>query len=153
MEEIPEKYLDKPSQLLLKLGAHKKGGDSDELKNTYDTESDVSGYISAALEDAVFLVESSIDRKLYVHHEFSLFSDRPDHLVVFDKETNDPILAVEDKKPWDAKEEITKPVLGLKYLTTSWNCGVWGIPPPLLFCLLSSTPGCFGKRMSIPMSW
>lgn len=112
VEEIPEKYWDKPSQLLLKLGAHKKGGDSDELKNTYDTESDVSGYISAALEDAVFLVDSSIDRKLYVHHEFSLFSDRPDHLVVFDKETNDPILAVEDKKPWDAKEEITKPVLG-----------------------------------------
>jgi hypothetical protein len=46
------------------------------------------------------LAEQATKRQFYIHKEFSLFSDRPDHLVLFDKETNNPIIAVKDKSPF-----------------------------------------------------
>jgi hypothetical protein len=108
-------HLNKPSRLLLHFNADMT--EDGKLVGTYVTESDVSSYISAALQDAVRLAERATKRRFYVHHEFSLFSDRPDHLVLFDKETNDPIIAVEDKKPFDVgdnknPEEISTVVCG-----------------------------------------
>jgi hypothetical protein len=38
-------------------------------------------------------------KKLNFRHEQSIFSQRPDHVVVYDVEFNLPIIAVEDKKP------------------------------------------------------
>jgi hypothetical protein len=90
--------LSRPSRLLLHFKADAMEGDN--LVQTYATETDVSSYISAALQDALHLAEQATKRRFYIHKEFSLFSDRPDHLVLLDNETNNPIIAVEDKKPF-----------------------------------------------------
>lgn len=107
LQEIKDSdQLQRPSRLLLKFHADDgtKGGSTSTslpLETIYSTESDISSLVSPALEDAVILLGHVIERKFYVRHEFSLFSDRPDHLVLYDAETNDPILAIEDKMSWD----------------------------------------------------
>ncbi len=105
--------LDDPSSLLLKLKreeADAKNRRKNRRKNNtekgktpsgrYITEGDVSEWVAAALGDAKQLVQRATGRVFSVHHEFSLWSDRPDHIVLIDEERQDPIIAVEDKKPF-----------------------------------------------------
>ncbi|KAL3911081.1 MAG: hypothetical protein SGILL_007424 [Bacillariaceae sp.] len=91
---------------------------TNQFKAHYHTESDVSGWIVAALEDAKKLVQHATGKFFHVHHEFSLWSNRPDHLVLYDESSHDPIIAVEDKKPfpdWKEGDKISLDVLGQMY--------------------------------------
>jgi hypothetical protein len=65
----------------------------------YQSEADISMYISHALDDAIKMVSLIKKICLYPLHEQSIFSQRADHMVVYDRESNLPIIAVERKKP------------------------------------------------------
>jgi hypothetical protein len=65
----------------------------------YQSEADISMYTSLALRDAIKIVSLAKNIHLKFRHEQSIFSQRPDHVVVYDVESNLPIIAVEDKKP------------------------------------------------------
>jgi hypothetical protein len=67
----------------------------------YQSEADISMYIKFALHDAIKMVSfiQNISKPLGIRHQQSIFSQRPDHVVVYDVESNVPIIAVEDKKP------------------------------------------------------
>ena len=119
LEINQELYKNTCSALLMKFTAGGHNCESKELfndeliKDVY-TESDVSHYISAALDDAMTLASKACGRKLEVHHEYSLFSGRPDHLVVHEKDTQTPVMVVEDKKP-NGSDILTKYVVGQVY--------------------------------------
>ena len=66
----------------------------------YHSEADVSTYMGGALRDACSMAEDSTKITLCSYREFSLWSGRPDHLVVWNDVNSDPILVVEDKKPF-----------------------------------------------------
>ena len=124
LEINQELYKNTCSALLMKFtaGGHNCGGHNCESKELFNdelikdvyTESDVSHYISAALDDAMTLASKACGRKLEVHHEYSLFSGRPDHLVVHEKDTQTPVMVVEDKKP-NGRHILTKRVVGQVY--------------------------------------
>ena len=97
VDQIPENT---PSGL---LGKFVRAPDEvgEPLRMPYATEADVSSFIMAALEDAVTLATLATKRTLRIRHEYSLFKDRPDHLVVMDAASHDPVLALEDKKPFN----------------------------------------------------
>ena len=81
----------------------------------YCSEADVSAYMGGALRDACSMAEDSTKISFRTYREFSLWSGRPDHLVVWNHVNSDPILAVEDKKPFyerGKKNEIPGPVQG-----------------------------------------
>ncbi|CAB9519771.1 expressed unknown protein [Seminavis robusta] len=110
--EYDDTALGNSSHLLMKFGCHINTSASTGSVDVI-TESDFSSLIAAALNDAKELAEAATRRKFSVHHEFSLWSDRPDHLVVFAEGTRDPILAVEDKEPFATHDDkIPPPVLG-----------------------------------------
>ena len=69
-------------------------------KGLYHSEADVSTYIGGALRDACSMAEDSTKINLCIFREFSLWSGRPDHLVVWNDVNSDPILAVEDRQPF-----------------------------------------------------
>jgi hypothetical protein len=64
---------------------------------SYSTEADISLLMSLALIDAVKLAKYATGLDFEVRHEASLFSQRPDHLVVVDLLTDAPLVAVEDR--------------------------------------------------------
>ncbi|CAB9529883.1 expressed unknown protein [Seminavis robusta] len=102
-----------PSSLLVKFRKNaRKAQNTNHLVGSYHSESDVSGWITASLEDAQQLAQAATGRTFHVHHEFSLWSDRPDHLVLYDKARQDPIIAVEDKKPFRDGKKMTNHVRG-----------------------------------------
>ena len=105
LEKNHSKVLHMSSYLLL---------DFQKTRKKYSTESDISNIVTSALKDAIRLAEASTGREFEVRHEMSFFSQRPDHLVVIDSASNIPLMAVEDKKPWDKsiKTSDQKAVLG-----------------------------------------
>ena len=68
--------------------------------------------MSSALKDAVKLASNVAGKTFNLRHEMSFFSQRPDHLVVVDPDTGVPLIAVEDRKPFDGKLADEKCVLG-----------------------------------------
>lgn len=76
-------------------------------KLSYGTEADVSNYVGRALDDAIRLVKDATGQSLVLRHEASLFSERPDHIVVYDSVMNVPVLVVEDKKPLPKSSTLT----------------------------------------------
>jgi Family of unknown function (DUF5898) len=72
----------------------------------YFTESDISAFVSPAIDDAACLAGVALGMSFGVRHEYSLFSQRPDHLVVFHSSTGCPLVAVEDKKPWNNDDDL-----------------------------------------------
>jgi hypothetical protein len=114
--------LDRTSHLLSQLGDPDIFGTGEVNYNNYfSTEADVSTVVSAALTDAKRLAERRFRKRLHVYREFSLWSDRPDHLVLHDESKQVPIIAVEDKIPFPSQEcsedteLIPGPVLGQMY--------------------------------------
>ncbi|KAL3911076.1 MAG: hypothetical protein SGILL_007426, partial [Bacillariaceae sp.] len=101
--------LGKCSRLLVKLGVEYAVDDS-KLAGSYVSQQDVSYYVSAALDDAKNMAQESTKQAFDVCHESSLWSDRPDHIVLFEKGTTNPILAVVYKKPFRYGENT--PILG-----------------------------------------
>ena len=107
----------KPSQLLIHFGLNTT---EDTTETTfikdYTTEADISNMVVAALNDAITLVWERTNGKynLSVNNEYSLFSNRPDHLVIKDSERNIAIMAVEDKKPY-GDDTCDENVLGQVY--------------------------------------
>ena len=86
-------------------------------KPEYATEADVQIYVHNGLRDAVAICNILIARiakraglpakiQLGTRAESSLFSNIIDHVVVYDLCSGAPILAVETKKPFDAKEKL-----------------------------------------------
>ena len=65
----------------------------------YQSEADISMYTSLALDDAIKMVSLIKNIHLDSRHEQSIFSHRPDHVVVYDVMSNLPVIAVEVKKP------------------------------------------------------
>jgi hypothetical protein len=65
----------------------------------YQSEADISMYTSLALDDAIKMVSLIKNICLDSRHEQSIFSHRPDHVVVYDVMSNLPVIAVEVKKP------------------------------------------------------
>ena len=115
LESVDKKrsILDAASCLLVKFDKDPRNKEStNKLVGSYSSESDVSSWIAASLEDAQHLAHAATGRTFHVHHEFSLWSDRPDHLVLYDQAREDPIIAVEDKKPFGEGNEMTKHVRG-----------------------------------------
>ena len=74
--------------------------EADISQASYSTEADISLLVTLALTDAVKLAKYATGLNFEVRHEVSLFSQRPDHLVVVDLLTAAPLVAVEDEKPW-----------------------------------------------------
>ena len=113
-----------PSML---LRCFKVGQTNDPCRKTYVTEADVSHVVSCALDDAIVLASTFTGKNLEVRHEYSLFSQRPDHLVVVDSVSKVPIIAVEDKKPCNKETKLTdhKPLLGqiFDYATAMYAFG------------------------------
>ena len=112
---VYEKLGQKQSALLLKF--LNIGSNKEKTEANYGTERDISDFVTAALDDAKSIAEAVTGKKFYVHHEFSLWSDRPDHIVLYDAAGNDPVLVVEDKKPLKhefthTEDEKNKNVLG-----------------------------------------
>jgi hypothetical protein len=98
---LNEKTKDCPSTLLLHFTKLNKKGQN--LTYYYCSEADISSLIQRALEDATYLAQCKTGRNFVTRHEYSIFSLRPDHFVIL--EDNVPLLAVEDKKPWNTEEE------------------------------------------------
>jgi hypothetical protein len=88
----PNEIWEKPSTLLTQF--------IDEKTKKYSSEADISSLVNYALADAKKIVTALTGVKLDIRHEYSIFSNRPDHFVVFDNRTGAPVVAVEDKKPW-----------------------------------------------------
>jgi hypothetical protein len=72
-------------------------GDGQKLQVHYVTQADVSSYVSLALKDAMRLVRESTGTRHSTCREVSLWSNRPDHLVVWHEGSHTPVLAVEIK--------------------------------------------------------
>jgi hypothetical protein len=87
-----------PSSL---VWAHVKSNSPEQVV-VYSTEADISSLVQPALTDAIRLAQATTGIDFKVRHETSLFAQRPDHLVVFNAASLTPLLAVEDKKPWDS---------------------------------------------------
>jgi hypothetical protein len=90
----------------------------------YQSEADISMYINHALDDAIKIISLTKKIHLNVRHEQSIFSQRPDHVVVYDVESNLPIIAVEDKKP-ASKGILTRNTAGqvFDYAVSMQSCG------------------------------
>jgi Family of unknown function (DUF5898) len=81
-----------------------------EQPHTYQTEADVAYYVNLAMDDAtvicnaiVSMISASSDSvkelaTLVVRQEMSIFSNRCDHAIVYDRTSNAPIFCVETKK-------------------------------------------------------
>jgi hypothetical protein len=93
---------------------------------SYQSKADISSYTRLALQDAITMMSLINNIQLNSRHEQSIFSQQPDHVVVFDVESNLPIIAVEDRKP--APENLAKTLLG-KYLTTLFHAIFWAQRP------------------------
>jgi hypothetical protein len=78
----------------------------------YQTEADISSYTGIALEDAIKMVFLIKGITLHSRHEQSIFSQRPDHVVVYHIGSNLPVIAIEVKKPDDKKGILTKNTAG-----------------------------------------
>jgi len=102
--QIPAAAWRAPSQLLLTFNILTAEKNADLVMN-YATEADISNFVASALKDAILFVQKRTGKKLELHHEVSLFSQRPDHLVLVEAELNAPILAVEYKKPYPDKSK------------------------------------------------
>ena len=72
----------------------------------YSTEADISNIVSPIVMDAIQLARAVTGIPFQIRHETSLFSHRPDHLVVFDALSKAPLVAVEDKKPWRDEQGV-----------------------------------------------
>jgi hypothetical protein len=94
-----------------------------EQPHTYQTEADVAYYVNLAMDDATVIcnaivsmisaLSSSVKEPatLVVRQEMSIFSNRCDHAIVYDRTSNAPIFCVETKKhfpPDFDKEEKNK---------------------------------------------
>jgi hypothetical protein len=90
--ELTEEMAGRNSLLMTQL-------DNDKSVVSYQSEADISMYIKLALGDAITMVSLMQKIQLRSRHEQSIFSQRPDHVVVYDFESNLPIIAVEGKKP------------------------------------------------------
>ena len=102
-QKITKDVWQNPSSLLV---------DFKDAEKAYSSEADVSRFVASALRDAAELASIVAGRKFELRHEMSFFSQRPDHLVVFDLDSNVPLIAVEDKKPFDGNLEDANVVLG-----------------------------------------
>lgn len=99
------------------LSAHEKSVDRENniIQLQYSSEADISNLVSDVLRDAIKLAEAKTGKSFMLHHEASIFSDRPDHVVVVDFDTQAAVLAVEDKKPFDKNIAELGFVLGQVY--------------------------------------
>jgi Skp family chaperone for outer membrane proteins len=93
----------KHCQSTLLLHFAKQNKVEQNITYSYCSEADISSLIQGAIEDATFLARCKTGRIFVTRHEYSIFSLRPDHFVIL--EDNVPLLAVEDKKPWNTEEE------------------------------------------------
>ena len=80
---------------------------------SYYTEADLQTFVAAAAGDAVQVCNSlfsaiAFDGKpppdLVVRQEVSIFSNRPDHIVLLNRTSNAPVFCIEVKKPFDNKQ-------------------------------------------------
>ena len=79
----------------------------DDEEITYATEADIANLVDGPLKDAAAVMEIILTalypgtkkRRLVIRRESSLFTNRPDLAVVFDRESREPLLIVEVKKP------------------------------------------------------
>jgi hypothetical protein len=82
------------------LAAYRRDIEKNSLELRYATKADISKFVSYALVDALGLITAKTGKTFWLHHEVSIFSDCPDHVVVVDSDTETSVLAVEDKKPF-----------------------------------------------------
>eukprot|EP00978_Attheya_sp_CCMP212_P017803 scaffold47928_cov56-Attheya_sp.AAC.6 len=97
MEQVP---LESTSRILLRLMGQAYDSPRQHKPLSYNSEADVATLVNTVLLDAIDIVkyvETGID--LTVFHERSLFSGRPDILVVRASTHQLPLLVVEVKKP------------------------------------------------------
>jgi hypothetical protein len=87
---------------------------------SYDNEADIQAWVHGAVLDAVFMANALIDaisngsekHRLETRRECSLLSqNKPDHTVIYDRESGYEILVIEDKKP-DSKVPTSEKVAG-----------------------------------------
>ena len=107
---------------------------------SYGVEADIQGWVYGAIVDAVFLANALIEarssagdvkRRLETRRECSLLSqNKPDHTVIYDRESGYEILVIEDKKP-HAKVPTSEKVAGqiFDYLCAN---AVFGHPNPFV---------------------
>ena len=126
--------------------------------NTYGNEADVQAYVHAALTDAVKIFNGLLggeEALLKARYESSIFSNRPDHVVVGVGSLGTPIFVAETKQP--KKKTTNQPAnqppvstihdkSGGRSMTTTKSCVLLVIATHSSYCQRSTNLGSLGSR-------